>query len=293
MRRIRTIKPEFFESETVARLGIFARLLFVALWTLADDAGRLRGAPRLIASQVFPYDDVIHEVETGLIEIEVQKLIRRYRVNGSSYILITGWLEHQKIDKPSKSKLPGPDNSDAATHTPIDSSQKDREVSPDILETSTKVRDTSTKLRERSATDLDQDQDQDQNRDQKRSVAPSASPAPRTKTGRRLPDDWSPSQADRHFASDLGLNTDAVASKFRDYWRSVSGAKATKTDWSATWRNWCRNESERRPAARASPAKPAFRNGFAQMLHLDISEAASPQPRNPVSDFLEHHDEQP
>jgi hypothetical protein len=287
MRRIRTIKPEFFESETVARLGIFARLLFVALWTLADDAGRLRGAPRLIASQVFPYDDVIHEVETGLIEIEVQKLIRRYRVNGSSYILITGWLEHQKIDKPSKSKLPGPDNSDAATHTPIDSSQKDREVSPDILETSTKVRDTSTKLRERSATDLDQDQDQDQNRDQKRSVAPSASPAPRSKIGRRLPDDWRPSAEDDHFATDLGLNSDAVAAKFHDYWRALSGSKAMKTDWSATWRNWCRNESERRPAARASPTKPAFRNGFAEMLHNDIGSAAPPPDQNQITDSLE------
>jgi hypothetical protein len=280
MRRIRTIKPEFFESETVARLGIFARLLFVALWTLADDAGRLRGAPRLIASQVFPYDDVIHEVETGLIEIEVQKLIRRYRVNGSSYILITGWLEHQKIDKPSKSKLPGPDNSDAATHTHIDSSQKDREVSPDILET-------STELRERSTTDQDQDQDQDQDSYHERSVALGAPPAPRNKIGRRLADDWCPSPEDQHFATDLGLNSDAVAAKFRDYWRSVSGAKATKTDWSATWRNWCRNESERRPAARASPTKPAFRNGFAEMLHNDIGSAAPPPDQNQITDSLE------
>jgi uncharacterized protein YdaU (DUF1376 family) len=124
------------------------------------------------------------------------------------------------------------------------------------------------------------------------SVALSAPPAPRAKIGRRLADDWSPSAEDRHFASDLGLNTDAVASKVRDYWRSVSGAKATKTDWSATWRNWCRNESERRPAARASPTKPAFRNGFAEMLHNDIGTAAPQYPRNPASEFLEHQNEQ-
>ncbi len=31
------------------------------------------------------------------------------------------------------------------------------------------------------------------------------------------------------------------ADKFKDYWVSKSGKDATKTDWLATWRNWCRN----------------------------------------------------
>lgn len=30
--------------------------------------------------------------------------------------------------------------------------------------------------------------------------------------------------------------------KFTDYWISMSGAKATKKDWRATFRNWCRND---------------------------------------------------
>lgn len=29
---------------------------------------------------------------------------------------------------------------------------------------------------------------------------------------------------------------------FRDYWKSKAGAGATKLDWLATWRNWCRKE---------------------------------------------------
>jgi hypothetical protein len=33
-----------------------------------------------------------------------------------------------------------------------------------------------------------------------------------------------------------------VADKFRDHWIAMSGAKALKADWPATWRNWCRNE---------------------------------------------------
>jgi hypothetical protein len=119
------------------------------------------------------------------------------------------------------------------------------------------------------------------------SAAPSAPPAPRSKIGRRIADDWCPSLDDRQFASNLGLDPDSVAAKFRDYWRSLSGSKATKVDWSGVWRNWCRSESERRPAARASPTKPAFRNGFAEMLHNDIGSAAPPPDQNQITDSLE------
>lgn len=31
-----------------------------------------------------------------------------------------------------------------------------------------------------------------------------------------------------------------VFEEFRDYWISVPGAKGRKSDWTATWRNWCR-----------------------------------------------------
>ena len=42
MPRIRTIKPEFPQSETIGRLSRDARLLFLQLFTLVDDAGRAR-----------------------------------------------------------------------------------------------------------------------------------------------------------------------------------------------------------------------------------------------------------
>ena len=31
------------------------------------------------------------------------------------------------------------------------------------------------------------------------------------------------------------------AAKFGDYWHAKTGKDATKADWAATWRNWCRN----------------------------------------------------
>ena len=107
MARIRTIKPEFPQSESMGRVSRDARLTFIELWTLADDEGRLRGNSRMLASLLFPYDDDAKDLIDGwLHELEVEQCLMRYKVGGDSYIQITNWLIHQKIDKPSKSKIP-------------------------------------------------------------------------------------------------------------------------------------------------------------------------------------------
>lgn len=111
MARIRTIKPEFPQSESMGRVSRDARLCFVLLWTLADDAGRLRGNSRMVASLLYPYDDDAKNLMDGwLSELSSEGCIARYEVDGTSYIEICAWLEHQKIDKPSASKLPAPPN---------------------------------------------------------------------------------------------------------------------------------------------------------------------------------------
>lgn len=66
--------------------------------------------------------------------------------------------------------------------------------------------------------------------------------------GTRLPKDWFPSQALVSFAERLGLNAETTADTFRDHWIAQPGAKGVKTDWPATWRNWCR----RQPAMRGN-----------------------------------------
>src|SRR5688572_17645353 len=102
MARIRTIKPEFPQSESMGRVSREARLLFAMLWTIADDEGRLRGASRLLASLLYPYDDDAPALMDGwLEELEGVDCIRRYEVGGTRYVEITKWLDHQKIDRPS------------------------------------------------------------------------------------------------------------------------------------------------------------------------------------------------
>jgi len=111
MSRIRTIKPEFCESESIGRVSRDARLLFVQLWTIVDDAGRTRAAPKMLAGRLYPYDEDIsaREIDGWLAELEREGCIARYQVGGGHYLQVTNWSKHQKIDHPTKSKLPGPD----------------------------------------------------------------------------------------------------------------------------------------------------------------------------------------
>lgn len=71
--------------------------------------------------------------------------------------------------------------------------------------------------------------------------------APRDSKGHRLPDDWTlPDDWQAWALTDQPTWTDEhcqrVAASFADYWRSKPGVGGRKTDWLATWRNWCRRE---------------------------------------------------
>jgi hypothetical protein len=138
MARIRTIKPEFQQSESMGRVSRDARLLFVQLWTFADDSGRARAASRMLASVLFPFDDDAPDLIDGwLSELEDEKCIIRYVIDGSSYLQVVNWEKHQKIDHPSPSKIPpSPDKSEivATARESIDKIlEPSRSLAPDLV----------------------------------------------------------------------------------------------------------------------------------------------------------------
>jgi hypothetical protein len=144
MSRIRTVKPEFCESESVGRLSLGARLLFIQLFTIVDDAGRCRAAPQFLVSRLYPYDDPVEikaQIDGWLGELDTEQCVRGYEVNGSHYLEIVNWLKHQKIDHKTPSKLPAFENG-----TPTDFA---------------KAREDFAKSRETVAPDLDLDLDQE------------------------------------------------------------------------------------------------------------------------------------
>ena len=59
------------------------------------------------------------------------------------------------------------------------------------------------------------------------------------KRGKRLPDDWSPSQAlwDWTYATHPNINAQRALDEFHDYWATKSGRDAVKLDWDGVWRN--------------------------------------------------------
>lgn len=76
------------------------------------------------------------------------------------------------------------------------------------------------------------------------------------KRGSRLPADWRPGADLIAFAIREGFTereADHIAAKFRDFWTAKAGKDGVKLDWPATWRNWVRNEAERRGVHGASP----------------------------------------
>lgn len=112
MGRIRTIKPEFPQSESIGQLSREARLLFVQLWTIVDDAGRTRASSRMLASLLYPYDEDAGDLMEGwLIELAEKGMVNRYQAQEHSFLEICNWLKHQKIDHPSESRLPAFDES--------------------------------------------------------------------------------------------------------------------------------------------------------------------------------------
>lgn len=107
MPRKREIKPSFYMDEDLAECSVWARLLFPALWQLADREGRLEDRPAMIRIHAFPYDNLeglslsVHEMLNELARPrkhcpDGDAFILRYVVGGRAYIQIKNFKEHQR-----------------------------------------------------------------------------------------------------------------------------------------------------------------------------------------------------
>jgi hypothetical protein len=118
-------------------------------------------------------------------------------------------------------------------------------------------------------------QDNKKEKERERDASADA-PAP-ARRGTRIPPDWQPNSEGRVLALERGLNIPDTIANFRDFWHAKAGQNAAKMDWDATWRNWCRRE-------KPPSVKPAFRNGFAELMAGDFIE--QPLRTDDLGDFL-------
>jgi hypothetical protein len=144
--RIRTIKPEWRESESLGSCSDAARVMSATLILLADDHGNGRGAISYLAAETWTYSrdprESLAKASGALGELVKIGYVVVYQTSGSTYFHLTGWKNHQKVDKPGKPRVPPP--------------------------TESKIRESLEKFRESLAPDHDHDHDHDHERDHER-----------------------------------------------------------------------------------------------------------------------------
>ena len=110
MARKRMISPQIWESFSFAELSDLAKILFISLISHADDEGRGIAGAAYIKNITFPHDDTrrVADVQKALSEIALHTSTQFYCVEGRDYYCLMSWNSFQKVEKPSKSKLPPP-----------------------------------------------------------------------------------------------------------------------------------------------------------------------------------------
>lgn len=104
MARIRTIKPEFWTDSFMVQLPPLARLIYISLWTAADDHGLIPDEPERLAMEVMPREDGL-VFDDWFQFFEASGRLERLYADGQSYYRIAKWESHQRVDKPGKSRI--------------------------------------------------------------------------------------------------------------------------------------------------------------------------------------------
>jgi len=238
--RIRSVKPEFWIDRKLAkRVCRDGRLLYIGLWNLADEHGRLNGDPLWVKGQIFPYDDDI-DVKTVVVlldQLDDLERIVRYEVEDDPYIYLPKLAQHQRL-QPWKveSRIPAPPGFPTQSENGSDSSVPG---SDQLMLVSDESENGTNKSGPFYVTGSMEHVD--------------APPAQRRAT--RIPDDFMPTREMVTWARDEcpHVNSKRETEKFNDYWQAKGGKEALKLDWNKTWKNWMRNAEDRAPRSRASP----------------------------------------
>lgn len=106
MSRQRFIYPEIWHSEQVMGLTLGARLLWIGIFSTADDAGRRSASAASLKASIFPLDTIGPDtVRKWTRDVAESGLIRVYRDSQGALVLdVPNWSKYQnpKYKKPSK-----------------------------------------------------------------------------------------------------------------------------------------------------------------------------------------------
>ena len=230
--RARNIKPALFKNELLGGADPLITILFEGLWCAADREGRLEDRPHRLKAEIFPYRPAV-DVDKMLDWLAKNGFIERYDGLSTKVIQVVKFLSHQR---PHHNEV----KSVLATKVASASNQGKHRFAliPDPLLSDSGSLIPDTPLQE--------------------SGGAGGKLNGSSNRGSRLPLDWQPTAEMVHFAEELQLDPLIISAKFRDYWISVPGQKGRKLDWLATWRNWCRENHDRKTGANRPTRKTRF-----------------------------------
>jgi hypothetical protein len=108
MARIRTIKPEFWTDERLSELPEAVHMLAAALLNYADDEGFFNANPALVKAACFPLREPSVSIHGGLTELSNIGYLQLFDgIDGRKYGWIVSFSKHQKINRPSPSRIRG------------------------------------------------------------------------------------------------------------------------------------------------------------------------------------------
>lgn len=106
--RIRTIKPEFWLNERIAKLSEKTQLVAIALLNYADDEGYFYANPDVIRGQLFPFHEDSRRITVALTELSKLDYLRIAKSeDGRDYGFIVNFKNHQRVSNATPSKLKG------------------------------------------------------------------------------------------------------------------------------------------------------------------------------------------
>ncbi len=237
MARQRFIHPDLWEDGHVGSLTPAERLLFIALFSNADDDGRLVGDAANLRAIAFRFDD-FSLAEVAAMRDHVAATMRHvlvYAVDGEEYIQLTSWdqRQHPQYRKPSRLPPPPP-----VAGPPVHGTFMEPSLKPVIAPA-----EDSSRVRTVDRDGLGSDRDRE---DPKHMVTPAAPPVTVRADGLQADFDrwWAgyPRKVDKHRAQKAyaaqrraGLDADALLAARDHYVTATRGRPVDKIRHAATF----------------------------------------------------------
>lgn len=230
--RIRTIRPEFYQSESVGSMTWKTRLIFINLWSYVEDNGVNLDNPRLFRGQCMPYDDsVLDDIEDAFAELEQCGSIIRYERDGKRLLFIPGFEKWQNIQRPGTCHYLPPDGWDkrGCKIIPDDSGQL-QEHSCESPDDSGQLHDCSrSRSRSRSSSRSGKKEEENKFSSSKEITADC------------YHDSIEYAATDRTIASEYA-NLD-VTGAWSAFASRHQGETRTVNDWTRLWKGWCQRRA--------------------------------------------------